>query len=134
MLKWNSSALMQFWFCNSYNPAAILKFTNFFCCGSKMHVMFFFGIGSTFSTHSFAFAYRTLSALAHWSSIFAETPYIPLLAFPFVKLFQNNQLICFEVVATVVGKQRFKKLGYAATCFSFPMQKSFSCWNEWRIS
>ncbi|KFP91470.1 TBC1 domain family member 31, partial [Apaloderma vittatum] len=45
---------------------------------------------------------RTLSALAHWSGIFAETPYIPLLAFPFVKLFQNNQLICFEVVATVV--------------------------------
>ncbi|XP_063183551.1 TBC1 domain family member 31 isoform X3 [Chroicocephalus ridibundus] len=46
--------------------------------------------------------YRTLSALAHWSAIFAETPCIPLLAFPFVKLFQNNQLICFEVVATVV--------------------------------
>ncbi|NWT64326.1 TBC31 protein, partial [Prunella himalayana] len=45
---------------------------------------------------------RTLSALAHWSGIFAETPYMPLLAFPFVKLFQNNQLICFEVVATVV--------------------------------
>ncbi|NXE25121.1 TBC31 protein, partial [Ardeotis kori] len=45
---------------------------------------------------------RTLSALAHWSAIFAETPYIALLAFPFVKLFQNNQLICFEVVATVV--------------------------------
>ncbi|XP_027747482.1 TBC1 domain family member 31 isoform X2 [Empidonax traillii] len=45
---------------------------------------------------------RTLSALAHWSAIFAETPYIPLLAFPFVKLFQNNPLICFEVVATVV--------------------------------
>ncbi|NXP45770.1 TBC31 protein, partial [Heliornis fulica] len=45
---------------------------------------------------------RTLSALAHWSAIFAETPYIPLLAFPFVKLLQNNQLICFEVVATVV--------------------------------
>ncbi|NWU88711.1 TBC31 protein, partial [Upupa epops] len=45
---------------------------------------------------------RTLSALAHWSAVFADTPYIPLLAFPFVKLFQNNQLICFEVVATVV--------------------------------
>ncbi|NXG26932.1 TBC31 protein, partial [Dromaius novaehollandiae] len=45
---------------------------------------------------------RTLSALAHWSAIFGETPYIPLLAFPFIKLFQNNQLICFEVVATVV--------------------------------
>ncbi|XP_058420863.1 TBC1 domain family member 31 isoform X3 [Diceros bicornis minor] len=45
---------------------------------------------------------RTLSALAHWSAIFSETPYLPLLAFPFVKLFQNNQLICFEVVATLV--------------------------------
>ncbi|NXR22022.1 TBC31 protein, partial [Cinclus mexicanus] len=44
----------------------------------------------------------TLSCLAHWSAIFAETRYMPLLAFPFVKLFQNNQLICFEVVATVV--------------------------------
>ncbi|XP_019383664.1 PREDICTED: TBC1 domain family member 31 [Gavialis gangeticus] len=45
---------------------------------------------------------RTLSALAHWSAIFGETPYVPLLSFPFVKLFQNNQLICFEVVATVI--------------------------------
>ncbi|XP_062987183.1 TBC1 domain family member 31 [Elgaria multicarinata webbii] len=45
---------------------------------------------------------RTLSALAHWSTIFGEMPYVPLLAFPFVKLFQNNQLICFEVVATVI--------------------------------
>ncbi|XP_073535959.1 TBC1 domain family member 31 isoform X2 [Phyllobates terribilis] len=45
---------------------------------------------------------RTLSTLAHWSSIFGETKYLPLLAFPFVKLFQNNQLICFEVVATVI--------------------------------
>uniref|UniRef100_A0A8C6CRN9 TBC1 domain family member 31 n=1 Tax=Moschus moschiferus TaxID=68415 RepID=A0A8C6CRN9_MOSMO len=46
--------------------------------------------------------YRTLSALAHWSAIFGDTPYLPLLAFPFVKLFQNNQLICFEVVATLI--------------------------------
>lgn len=91
--------------CNSYNPASVLKFTDFLCCGSKMHIMFLFGFGSMFATPLFAFAYRTLSALAHWSAIFAETPYIPLLAFPFVKLFQNNQLICFEVVATVVGKQ-----------------------------
>ncbi|XP_023574585.1 TBC1 domain family member 31 [Octodon degus] len=45
---------------------------------------------------------RTLSALAHWSAIFSDTPYVPLLAFPFVKLFQNNQLICFEVVATLI--------------------------------
>ncbi|XP_069477672.1 TBC1 domain family member 31 isoform X2 [Ambystoma mexicanum] len=45
---------------------------------------------------------RTLSALSHWSTIFGETRYLPLLAFPFVKLFQNNQLICFEVIATVI--------------------------------
>lgn len=47
-----------------------------------------------------------LSALAHWAAIFGETDYLPLLAFPFVKLFQNNPLICFEVVATVIGKWR----------------------------
>lgn len=45
---------------------------------------------------------RVLSALAHWSPIFGETDYIPLLAFPFVKLFQNNQLVCFEMVATIL--------------------------------
>jgi len=44
-----------------------------------------------------------LSALAHWAAVFGETDYLPLLAFPFVKLFQNNPLICFEVVATVIG-------------------------------
>ncbi|XP_078073007.1 TBC1 domain family member 31 isoform X2 [Mustelus asterias] len=45
---------------------------------------------------------RVLSAMAHWSAIFSEVSYLPLLAFPFVKLFQNNQLIGFEVVATVI--------------------------------
>ncbi|XP_066540081.1 TBC1 domain family member 31 [Hoplias malabaricus] len=45
---------------------------------------------------------RILSALAHWSAIFGETEYLPLVAFPFVKLFQNNPLVCFEVVATVI--------------------------------
>lgn len=43
-----------------------------------------------------------LSALAHWAAIFAEVEYLPLVAFPFVKLFQNNPLLCFEVVATVI--------------------------------
>ncbi|XP_067888649.1 TBC1 domain family member 31 isoform X2 [Heterodontus francisci] len=45
---------------------------------------------------------RVLSTMAHWSAIFGEVSYLPLLAFPFVKLFQNNQLIGFEVVATVI--------------------------------
>ncbi|XP_076826791.1 TBC1 domain family member 31 isoform X2 [Brachyhypopomus gauderio] len=45
---------------------------------------------------------RVLSALAHWSAIFGETEYLPLLVFPFVKLFPNNPLVCFEVVASVL--------------------------------
>jgi hypothetical protein len=57
------------------------------------------------------FPSRTLSALAHWSAIFSDTPYLPLLAFPFVKLFQNNQLICFEVVATLISKY-FRNLDF----------------------
>lgn len=45
---------------------------------------------------------RVLSALAHWAAIFGEVEYLPLVAFPFVKLFPNNPLLCFEVVATVI--------------------------------
>ncbi|XP_033959344.1 TBC1 domain family member 31 isoform X4 [Pseudochaenichthys georgianus] len=45
---------------------------------------------------------RALSALAHWAAIFGEVEYLPLVAFPFVKLFQNNPMLCFEVVATVI--------------------------------
>ncbi|XP_013421633.1 TBC1 domain family member 31, partial [Lingula anatina] len=45
---------------------------------------------------------RTLSALSHWSAIFGEMDYLPLLTFPFVKLFQNNQLVLFEIIATVL--------------------------------
>lgn len=45
---------------------------------------------------------KTLSHLAHWAPIFGETSLAPLIVFPFVKLFINNQLVCFEVVATVI--------------------------------
>ncbi|XP_041650438.1 TBC1 domain family member 31 [Cheilinus undulatus] len=45
---------------------------------------------------------RVLSALAHWAAIFGEVDYLPLVAFPFVKLYQNNPMLCFEVVATVI--------------------------------
>ncbi|CAL1610656.1 unnamed protein product [Knipowitschia caucasica] len=45
---------------------------------------------------------RVLSAMAHWAAIFGEVEYLPLVVFPFVKLFQNNPLLCFEVVATVI--------------------------------
>uniref|UniRef100_H3DP21 TBC1 domain family member 31 n=1 Tax=Tetraodon nigroviridis TaxID=99883 RepID=H3DP21_TETNG len=46
---------------------------------------------------------RVLSALAHWAAVFGEVDYLPLVAFPFVKLFQNNPLLCFEMLATVIG-------------------------------
>lgn len=45
---------------------------------------------------------RVLSAFAHWAAIFGEVEYLPLVAFPFVKLFQNNPMLCFEVVATII--------------------------------
>ncbi|XP_019849062.1 PREDICTED: TBC1 domain family member 31-like [Amphimedon queenslandica] len=45
---------------------------------------------------------RTLSALSHWSPLFSEVDYLPPLIFPFVKHFQNNQLVIFEMVATIL--------------------------------
>lgn len=45
---------------------------------------------------------RLLSAIAYWAPVAVETPFIPTIAFPFAKLLQNNQLIAFEVVATVL--------------------------------
>jgi hypothetical protein len=45
---------------------------------------------------------RTLSVLGHWTSLFAEIEFLPALVFPFVKQFQNNQLILFEIVATIL--------------------------------
>lgn len=47
---------------------------------------------------------RALSALAYWAPIFGEAQYLPGLVFPFVKMFQNNQLITFELLATVLSK------------------------------
>ena len=45
---------------------------------------------------------KNLSHLAHWAPICGESAVIPLIAFPFVKLFVHNQLLAFEVVASVV--------------------------------
>lgn len=47
---------------------------------------------------------RALSALAHWASIFGEMKYLPGLVFPFVKMFQNNQLVTFEILAAILSK------------------------------
>lgn len=45
---------------------------------------------------------RVLSSLAYWSPIFGETEFLPMIVFPFIKLFPNNQLICFEIIATIL--------------------------------
>lgn len=45
---------------------------------------------------------RVLSALAHWSPILAETKYLPNIVFPFLKLFHQNHLCCFEMAASVI--------------------------------
>ena len=45
---------------------------------------------------------RTCSSLGHWSAIFGEVKFLPVMIFPLVKLFQNNALVCFEVSATVL--------------------------------
>ncbi|XP_065676160.1 TBC1 domain family member 31-like [Hydra vulgaris] len=45
---------------------------------------------------------KVLSALTYWSPIFGETEYLPMMVFPIIKLFPNNQLVCFEVAATIL--------------------------------
>lgn len=45
---------------------------------------------------------RLLSAVAYWAPVAVECTFLPTLAFPFVKLLQNNQLVTFEVVASVL--------------------------------
>lgn len=71
---------------------------------------------------------RALSALAHWSAIFGETEYLSGLVFPFVKLCQNNQLVTFEILATLLGEPHYITVhlllkgggGGASSKFSFP--------------
>lgn len=43
---------------------------------------------------------RVLSSLAHYSPIFADKQITPFVAFPFVKLFSNDECLAFEFVAT----------------------------------
>ncbi len=48
--------------------------------------------------------FRTLSVLANWAPILADCEYLPLLIFPFVKLFQNNHVTCFEIIVTFLSE------------------------------
>ncbi|GAA50723.1 WD repeat-containing protein 67, partial [Clonorchis sinensis] len=46
---------------------------------------------------------KVCSALAFWSPMFGETDWLLMMAYPFVRLFENNNLRAFEVVATVLN-------------------------------
>ena len=60
---------------------------------------------------------RALSALAFWAPIFGEVDYLSHLAFPFAKLFQNNRLLTFEVLATLMSECSTGTLiAYIRTC------------------
>ena len=61
---------------------------------------------------------RALSALSFWSEIFGETEYLPGLVFPFVKMFQNNQLVTFEILATVLCERTLFPLVQFPLAFS----------------
>ena len=42
------------------------------------------------------------SQLSHWSSIFSEAPYIPQLCFPFILVFDNDELAALESVMSIL--------------------------------
>ena len=44
----------------------------------------------------------TLNALANWSPLIGEVPYMPAFIFPFVKLFGSDSLAAFETVVTIL--------------------------------
>eukprot|EP00042_Codosiga_hollandica_P053229 m.692387 g.692387 ORF g.692387 m.692387 type:complete len:249 (+) comp58650_c0_seq11:814-1560(+) len=44
----------------------------------------------------------TLSALAHWCPLVAELDFVPLLVFPFVRIFQHNPIALFEISMTFI--------------------------------
>ncbi|GJQ76162.1 hypothetical protein Trydic_g1907 [Trypoxylus dichotomus] len=46
---------------------------------------------------------KVVSNMANWSPFFAEVDYLPEFAFPFVKVFRNDPVACFEAVCTIVA-------------------------------
>lgn len=45
---------------------------------------------------------KVVNALSHWSPVYGELPFLPALAFPFVKFFGSDDLSAFECVMTVL--------------------------------
>ncbi|XP_056649082.1 TBC1 domain family member 31 isoform X1 [Diorhabda sublineata] len=45
---------------------------------------------------------KLLNNIVTWCPFFANIEYLPVFAFPFVKVFNNKPLVCFEAVCTVI--------------------------------
>ena len=45
---------------------------------------------------------RVVSALAYWSPVFGEVPYLPALVFPFVKVCTTDDMAAFEIALSVI--------------------------------
>lgn len=46
---------------------------------------------------------RALNNVVTWCPFFAHVKYLPVLIFPFVKIFQSEPVLCFEIVCTLLG-------------------------------
>lgn len=47
---------------------------------------------------------RLLSNLANWSPALCTMEFLPLFVFPFVKIFENDPVVCFEAVISIISK------------------------------
>ena len=47
---------------------------------------------------------KLLGNLVVWCPFFEIVDYMPLLVFPFVKVFRNEPITCFEAVCTIISK------------------------------
>ncbi|XP_062550920.1 TBC1 domain family member 31 isoform X2 [Armigeres subalbatus] len=45
---------------------------------------------------------KIVSCLANWSAVFAQCDFVPFFVHPFIRLYPNDSLTCFETVATVL--------------------------------
>lgn len=45
---------------------------------------------------------KIVSCLAYWSTVFAQCDFIPYFVWPFARIYQNDSLTCFEIVATIL--------------------------------
>lgn len=47
---------------------------------------------------------KVLNNLVNWCPFFAHVAFLPVFIFPFVKVFKNEPVLCFEAVLTVIGE------------------------------